>query len=132
MTFRIYADVEAAINDLLAGNIDIVDNITPPRVAEVQATVPNFAESPSSSVSYLGMPLYDPAFENPDVRAALSMAIDRVRWSTARSSTDLAGRRSTSCHRSSPVMRKPCVTTGTTTRSRPLLSGSHPVGSTVR
>jgi ABC-type transport system substrate-binding protein len=77
LTFRIYADVEAAINDLLAGNIDIVDNITPPRLAEVQATVPNFAESPSSSVNYLGMPLYDPAFENPDVRAALSMAIDR-------------------------------------------------------
>ena len=77
LTFRIYADVEAAINDLLAGNIDIVDNMTPPRARRGQAAVPNFAESPSSSISYLGMPLYDPAFENPDVRAALSMAIDR-------------------------------------------------------
>ncbi len=77
LTFQIYADVDAAINDLLAGNLDIVDALTPERVAEVQAAVPNFGETASSSINYLAFPLYDPAFENPDVRAALSMAIDR-------------------------------------------------------
>jgi oligopeptide transport system substrate-binding protein len=77
LTFRIYEDVNTAISDLLAGGIDIVDFITPERQAEVEATVPNFGESPSSSITYMGFPLYDPIYENPDVRAALSMAIDR-------------------------------------------------------
>ena len=77
LTFRIYADVDAAMNDLMAGNLDIVDALTPERAAEVMAAVPNSGESPSSSINYLGFPLYDPAFQNPDVRAALSMAIDR-------------------------------------------------------
>jgi oligopeptide transport system substrate-binding protein len=77
LTFRIYEDVNTAISDLLAGGIDIVDFITPERQAEVEATVPNFGESPSSSITYMGFPLYDPVYQNPDVRAALSMAIDR-------------------------------------------------------
>jgi ABC-type transport system substrate-binding protein len=77
LTFRIYEDVNTAVNDLLAGNLDIVDGVPPERVAEVEAAVPNFGEGPSSSINYLGFPLYDPAFQNPDVRAALSMAIDR-------------------------------------------------------
>ena len=77
LTFKIYADVDAAINDLMAGNLDIVDAVTPERVAEVEAAVPNFGESPSSSINYLAFPMYDPAYQNPDVRAALSMAIDR-------------------------------------------------------
>jgi len=77
LTFKIYSEVDAAINDLLAGNLDIVDAVTPERVAEVQAAVPNFGETASSSINYLAFPLYDPAFENPEVRAALSMAIDR-------------------------------------------------------
>jgi oligopeptide transport system substrate-binding protein len=77
LTFRIYEDVNTAVNDLLAGNIDIVDFVPPERVAEVEAAVPNFGESPSSSINYLAFPLYHPDYQNPDVRAALSMAIDR-------------------------------------------------------
>lgn len=77
LTFRIYEDVNTAVNDLLAGNLDIVDAVPPERAAEVEAAVPNFGESQSSSINYLGFPLYDPAYQNPDVRAALSMAIDR-------------------------------------------------------
>ena len=77
LTFRIYEDVNTAVNDLMAGNLDIVDAVPPERLAEVEAAVPNFGESPSSSINYLGFPLYDPVYQNPDVRAALSMAIDR-------------------------------------------------------
>ena len=40
LTFKIYADVDAAINDLMAGNLDIVDDLTPERAAEVQASGP--------------------------------------------------------------------------------------------
>jgi ABC-type transport system substrate-binding protein len=77
LTFRIYEDVNTAVNDLLAGNLDIVDAVPPERVAEVEAAVPNFGESPSSSINYLALPSYVPELQNPDVRAALSMAIDR-------------------------------------------------------
>ena len=77
LTFKIYAEVDAAMNDLMAGNLDIVDALTPERAAEVMGAVPNSGETPSSSINYLAFPLYDPAWENPDLRAALSMAIDR-------------------------------------------------------
>jgi oligopeptide transport system substrate-binding protein len=101
LTFRIYSDVEAAINDLLAGNLDIVDSITPPRLDEVQATVPNFAESASSTTHYLGYPLFDPVYQNPDVRAALSMAIDRE---TLVNSPIFNGSRQASFNLMSPVI----------------------------
>jgi ABC-type transport system substrate-binding protein len=77
LTFRLYAEVDAAVNDLMAGNLDIVDTVPPERQAEVQAAVPNFGESPNSTVNFLFFPMYDPAYQNPDVRAALSMAIDK-------------------------------------------------------
>jgi ABC-type transport system substrate-binding protein len=75
--FKIYADVNTAINDLEAGNLDIVDSLTPDRADEVKNSVPNFGESPSSSINYLGFPLYQAQYQNPDIRAALSMAIDQ-------------------------------------------------------
>ncbi len=84
--FRIYADVNTAINDLMAGELDIVDSVTGERADEVRNAVPNFDESPSSSINYLGFPWYDSNFggdENKDLRAALSMAIDRQAITTA-------------------------------------------------
>jgi ABC-type transport system substrate-binding protein len=77
LTFRIYEDVNTAVNDLMAGNLDIVDAVPPERIAEVQAAVPNFGETPNSTINYLGLPSYVPELQNPDVRAALSMAIDK-------------------------------------------------------
>jgi ABC-type transport system substrate-binding protein len=77
LTFRIYSEVDSAINDLMAGNLDIVDSVTPERQAEVQSAVPNFGESPNSTVNFLFFPMYDPVFQNPEIRAALSMAIDK-------------------------------------------------------
>jgi oligopeptide transport system substrate-binding protein len=77
LTFRIYAEADSAMNDLMAGNLDIVDRLTPERAAEVIAGTPNSGESPSSGIDYLTIPMYSPQMQNPDVRAALSMAIDR-------------------------------------------------------
>ncbi|NOY57058.1 MAG: ABC transporter substrate-binding protein [Actinobacteria bacterium] len=78
--FRIYADVNTAVSDLEAGNLDIVDAVPPERWAEVKKQVPNYDQSPSSGINYIGFPMYDPALggaANKNLRAALSMAIDR-------------------------------------------------------
>lgn len=75
--FRIYADVNTAVTDLYAGELDIVDAVPPERWSEAQSQVPNSDTSPSSSINYLGFPTYAAPYDNPDMRAALSMAIDR-------------------------------------------------------
>lgn len=75
--FRIYADVNTAVTDLYAGELDIVDAVPPERWSEAQSQVPNSDTSPSSSINYLGFPNYAAPFDDPDMRAALSMAIDR-------------------------------------------------------
>jgi oligopeptide transport system substrate-binding protein len=75
--FRIYADVQTAVTDLIAGNLDIVDLVPPELWDQVTAEVPNSDQSDSSSLNYIGFPNYAPPFDNPDLRAALSMAIDR-------------------------------------------------------
>ena len=75
--FRIYADVNTAVTDLLAGNLDIVDSVPPEQWENVTASVPNSDQSASSSINYIGFPNYAPPFDNADLRAALSMAIDR-------------------------------------------------------
>lgn len=75
--FRIYADVNTAVTDLYAGELDVVDSIPAERWAEAQAQLPNTDTSPSSSINYFGFPNYLAPYDNPDMRAALSMAIDR-------------------------------------------------------
>ena len=79
--FRIYADVNTAVTDLLAGNLDIVDAIPPERFPEVQQQLANTETSPSSSINYIGFPLYTDMYggeENRPLRQALSQAIDRA------------------------------------------------------
>lgn len=75
--FRIYGDVNTAVTDLYAGELDIVDAVPPERWSETQSQVPNTDTTPSSSINYLGFPTYDETYANADLRAALSMAIDR-------------------------------------------------------
>lgn len=78
VTFQIYDNVETAYTDLQAGNLDIMDRL--PRsqipVAE-QEFGDRFEQFPGSGWTYLGFPLYDPRFQNPDLRKAFSMAINR-------------------------------------------------------
>ncbi len=75
--FRIYADVNTAVTDLVAGNLDIVDAVPPEQWESTISQVPNSELSPSSSINYIGFPTYAPPFDDPVLRAALSMAIDR-------------------------------------------------------
>jgi ABC-type transport system substrate-binding protein len=78
VTFKIYSNVNTAYNDLLAGNLDIMDSLPPERLGEAKSQFGDrFIERPSSSFTYLGFPLYDPKFEDPKLRQAMSMAIDR-------------------------------------------------------
>lgn len=76
--FRIYSDVNTAYNDLLAGNLDIMDALPPERLGSVRSQFDDrFIERESSSFTYVGFPLYDQRFADVRIRQALSMAIDR-------------------------------------------------------
>jgi oligopeptide transport system substrate-binding protein len=78
VTFRIYSDVNTAYNDLLGGNLDVMDSLPPERLAGAKAQFGDrFIERPSSSFTYIGFPLYDERFSDVRVRKAISMAIDR-------------------------------------------------------
>ncbi len=75
--FRIYADVNTAYTDALAGNLDIVDTVPPDFLTTYQTDFPDRnAEFLTTSFNYLGIPTY---LDNltTDHRRALSMAIDK-------------------------------------------------------
>jgi oligopeptide transport system substrate-binding protein len=76
--FRIYQDQNTAYNDLLANNLDVVDQIP----TEVMGTAPTelgdrFKTSPASTFQFVAFPTYDKKFSDPRVRKAISMAINR-------------------------------------------------------
>ncbi|WP_432148817.1 peptide ABC transporter substrate-binding protein [Streptomyces sp. bgisy029] len=76
--FRIFQDQNTAYNDLLANNLDIVDQIP----TEVMGTAPSelgdrFKTSPASTFQFVAFPTYDKKYSDPRVRKAISMAIDR-------------------------------------------------------
>ena len=77
LTFRIYSEVDAAMNDLMAGNLDIVDALTPERAAEVWPRCRTVVSHRAPRSTTWAFPSYVPQLQDPDVRAALSMAIDR-------------------------------------------------------
>ncbi len=78
VTFRIYSNINTAYNDLLAGNLDIMDSLPPERLGSArQQFGDRFIQRSSSSFTYIGFPLYDPKFRDPRLRQAMSMAIDR-------------------------------------------------------
>jgi oligopeptide transport system substrate-binding protein len=78
LNFPIYADINTGYTDLQAGNIDIMDTVPPEQYdAAQQEFGDRFIEADSSQFDFLGYPTYDEAFSDPQLRAAISMAIDR-------------------------------------------------------
>ena len=78
VTIKIYADINTAYNDLLAGELDVMSTIPPERKQEaVDQFGDRYINVPSSYFGYIGFPTYEEAFANADIRKALSMAIDR-------------------------------------------------------
>ncbi|MHA6758656.1 peptide ABC transporter substrate-binding protein [Streptacidiphilus sp. PAMC 29251] len=78
LTFRMYPTLEAGYAGFEAGEHDMMDNIPAEKYSEVRSRFPDQVfEQASNSYSYLGVPLYLPAFQQKLVRQALSLAIDR-------------------------------------------------------
>ena len=76
--WRIYNEVETAYLDAQAGELDILEQAPPNRLAQVEADFgENTAAFETSSFTYMGFPLYQEEFQDVDVRHAMSMAIDR-------------------------------------------------------
>jgi oligopeptide transport system substrate-binding protein len=78
--FRVYETAEAAYADVVANNLDFLEVIPPSAVAGNRYE----SELPDRNVSqtYLGIqtltfPLYDARYQNPQLRQAISMAVDR-------------------------------------------------------
>jgi peptide/nickel transport system substrate-binding protein/oligopeptide transport system substrate-binding protein len=78
VVFKTYASRDAAYTDLRAGNVDIDTQIPAAKVPEAKRLLGDrFLSVPSGTMDFLEFPLYNPAFKNPDLRKAISMAIDR-------------------------------------------------------
>jgi len=81
VTYKIYQDQNAAYADLTSGNLDFQQLIPTADVAgdKYKTDLNNRAISkPILQYDQIQFPLYDPQFANPDLRKAISMAIDRA------------------------------------------------------
>ena len=84
LEIMVYSDINTSYTDVQGGNLDIVKDLPP----DVLATAPSefgdrFISRPSSTFTYIGFPTYDPRFDDPKVRQAFSLAIDRAAISDA-------------------------------------------------
>lgn len=79
IVWSIYNDVNAAYLDVQAGNLDILDSIPPEREGTVEQDLgpDNLIRTDTSTFTYMGFPVYQEEWSNPDLRRAVSMAIDR-------------------------------------------------------
>lgn len=76
--YRIYAEINTAYTDLIAGNLDVMDTIPPEQLASAKDEFGDrYIQRESSSYTYLGLPSYNEQLANDDIGKALSMAIDR-------------------------------------------------------
>ncbi|WP_040160461.1 peptide ABC transporter substrate-binding protein [Mobilicoccus massiliensis] len=82
ITFRIYQDSEAAYNDLMAGNLDVTDEIPASALVgkKYQQDLPDrWAQEayPAIQTVTFAPEKVSPEYANPKLRQAISMAIDR-------------------------------------------------------
>lgn len=76
--FRIYQQPAAAYADVLSDNLDVIKAIPTENLSTAPTDLGDrFKTSPASSFQFLSFPTYQEEFSNPDVRKAISMAIDR-------------------------------------------------------
>jgi ABC-type transport system substrate-binding protein len=76
---RIYSDNEAMFRDVQGGNLDIgYQAVTPGLLSTAQSEFGDrLLQVPVGAVTYLTFPVQAEPYDNPDLRRALSMAIDR-------------------------------------------------------
>ncbi|WP_406072770.1 ABC transporter substrate-binding protein [Micromonospora sp. NBC_01638] len=82
--FRIYQQLSAAYADVLGDNLDVLPTIPTESLSNAPTDLGDrFQTSPMSSFQFLAFPTFDKAYSNPDVRKAISMAIDRDEITTS-------------------------------------------------
>ncbi|MPZ71092.1 MAG: ABC transporter substrate-binding protein [Actinobacteria bacterium] len=76
--FLIFAELATAYNEVLAGNLDIMDALPPEQLAAAEEQFGDrFLRAPSSTFTWIAFPTTIPPYDNTDIRMAMSMAIDR-------------------------------------------------------
>ncbi|ASW53652.1 ABC transporter substrate-binding protein [Plantactinospora sp. KBS50] len=82
--FRIYQQLTAAYSDVLADNLDVIPMVPTENLSTAPTDLGSrFQTSPMSSFQFLAFPTFQKEFSNPDVRRAISMAIDRDEITTS-------------------------------------------------
>jgi ABC-type transport system substrate-binding protein len=74
--FQMFTTPTAAFRDFQNGGLDVI-SLAPEVYLEAQNTVQDILEEPTATLTYMGFPTTEPPFDNPQVRQAISMAIDR-------------------------------------------------------
>lgn len=76
LDFRIYEELEDAYQDWYRGELDVV-KVPPARIPDALPLGERFRRTPCALMQYLGFPVDVAPFDNPVVRRAAAMAIDR-------------------------------------------------------
>ena len=78
IVFRVYADQQAAYDAYLRGEVDLAQVPTGVTDVATRRIGADLVSAPDATLGYLGLPATVPPFDDPVVRTALSMAIDRT------------------------------------------------------
>jgi oligopeptide transport system substrate-binding protein len=82
--FRIYQQLTAAYADVTSDNLDVINQIPTENLSTAKDDLGDrFQTSPMSSFQFLAFPTFQKEYSNPDVRKAISMAIDRDEITTS-------------------------------------------------
>ncbi|POX49080.1 peptide ABC transporter substrate-binding protein [Streptomyces sp. Ru71] len=78
---KVYTDNNTAYTDLMAGNLDLVDDVPAAQLKNVKSDLGDrYLNTPAGIIQTLAFPFYDPDWNKPNsdkVRQGLSMAINR-------------------------------------------------------
>lgn len=81
VTLKVYTDSDTAYTDLIAGNLDLVDDIPAAQLKNVKSDLGDrYINTPAGIIQTLAFPYYDSAWNkngSEKVRTGLSMAINR-------------------------------------------------------